>query len=48
VINIQFVDSNSIAESYSGCETPGYACFGCPRQDYCPNAYSEGEDDDVS
>lgn len=42
MIDIVFVDDNHIAE-VSGCETPGYACFGCPKQDYCENAF-EGEE----
>ena len=38
-IDIIYVDDRHVAETVSGCETPGYACFGCPKQDYCENAY---------
>lgn len=45
MIDIVYVGDNYVAETVSGCETPGYACYGCPKQDWCENAYDDQEED---
>lgn len=46
MITAILIDVSYVAETLSGCETPGYACYGCPKASYCENAFFEESEDE--